>query len=90
MSDDHITEADIIDDDGWKQPDYDYKEYRENVVKVCLEKYNTPAEPSNPIETIFQMEAKIADLEATVSGLRELEYQCLVPGCELNKDGEEG
>lgn len=75
MNDDYISEQDIIDDDGWKEDkaEYDYNKYRKGVIEKRLEQYRTS--PKDIIgwvveETIFQMDAKIADLEATVSGLR--------------------
>ena len=54
--------------------EYNYMEYRNDVVNSCLKKYNiynTTAKPNNPIETIFQMHAKIADLEVQIKGMSE-------------------
>jgi len=77
MNDDYIDEQDIIDDDAWKQDkaEYDFQSYRKGVIEKRLDQYRTS--PKDIIgwvveETIFQMDAKIADLEATISGMREL------------------
>tara|TARA_R100000458_G_C8275843_1_gene251009 strand:- start:2007 stop:2258 length:252 start_codon:yes stop_codon:yes gene_type:complete len=80
MSDDYIDEKDIIDDDGWKEDkaEYDFQKYRKGVIEKRLDQYRTS--PKDVIgwvveETIFQMDARIADLEAQVSGMRELDNE---------------